>query len=195
MQQDERLRSLLRHKPEEEKLMNKYDVLLIPQLTNMGCWAASIAMIYSWKQRVCIDPGIIAARSGYQKYLKDGLPPSDDKILRDWGIVPEAPQSYSIAGFLLLLQNYGPLWVAAWAPEAHVRVVTGFDADPDPAKARVWINDPWEKGMKDFRLPNTGSRYTLSYLEFTGEQESLARRELKNIGPHDPNPIYVAHLP
>lgn len=175
--------------------MNKYNVLLIPQQTSMGCWAASIAMVYSWKQSVCIDPGTIAARDGYQKYLQTGLPPSDDKILRDWGIVPEAPQSYSVGGFLLLLQTYGPLWVAAAVPGAHVRVVTGFDADPDPAKACVWTNDPWEQGMTTFRLPNKWAIYSLSYTDFTNQQELLAGVELPGLKPSDPNPVYVAHLP
>ena len=30
----------------------------------------------------------------------------------------------------------------------------------------VYINDPWQKDMKIFSLPNIGSRYTESYKEF-----------------------------
>ena len=104
--------------------------------------------------------------------------------------MPEAPQSYSIPGFMELLHQYGPLWVAAAVPGPHIRVVTGFDPDPGPAKATVYLNDPWQQGMTTFRLPNTGSVYSMSYLAFIGQQETLARQEFS-----EPTPVYVAHLP
>ena len=122
----------------------QYFVPLIPQMTSMGCWAASIAMVQSWAGQTSVDPGTIAARDGYQAKLATGLAPSDDKILRDWGFATEAPQSYTVAGFMQLLQQYGPLWVACLVGGgAHVRVVTGFDPDPDPSLATVYVNDPW----------------------------------------------------
>jgi hypothetical protein len=172
----------------------RYHVNMIPQQTGMGCWAASIAMIFGWAQRVCIDPGAIAAREGYQQYLSTGLPPNDDSILRAWGIYPEAPQNYTIAGFMQLLQQYGPLWIAAAVPGAHVRVVTGFDPHADASKATVYINDPWEQGMKQFRLPNHGARYTMSYLRLVKQEETLAKRELFDPVYASKLPIYVAHL-
>ena len=170
----------------------RYYVPLIPQLTVMGCWAASIAMIRSYVDRMSIDPGTIAARDGYQRYLATGLPPSDDKILRDWGIVPEYPQNYTVAGFMQLLQQYGPLWVAGTVGNipAHVRVVTGFDPNPNPSLAIVYINDPWQLGMRSFSLPNSGSAYTETYLKFTNKTDTLAAAENTVV-----NPIYVAHLP
>jgi len=173
----------------------RYHVNMIPQQTDMGCWAASIAMIFGWAQRVSIDPGAIAARDGYQRYLSEGLPPNDDSILRAWGIYPEAPQNYSIGGFMQLLQQYGPLWIAAAAPGPHVRVVTGFDPNPDALKAKVYINDPWERGMKQFRLPNKGARYTISYIDLVNQEEKLAKHELFDPLFSSKVPIYVAHLP
>lgn len=172
----------------------RYHVNMIPQQTAMGCWAASIAMIFGWAERVSIDPGAIAARDGYQRYLSEGLPPNDDTILRAWGIYPEAPQNYTIAGFMQLLQQYGPLWVAAAVPGAHVRVVTGFDPNPDPSRATVYINDPWEQGMTRFHLPNRGARYTISYSNLVQQEETLARRELFDPRYDAKYPIYVAHL-
>ena len=170
----------------------QYYVPLIPQLTSMGCWAASIAMIQSWASRMSIDPGTIAARDGYQQFLTTGLPPSDDTILRAWGIVPEAPQNYTVSGFMQLIQLYGPLWVAGTVGNipAHVRVITGFDPDPDPARAVVYVNDPWQSGMTSFSMPNNGSVYTQSYLQFTNQTDTLAQAEMTQISP-----VYVAHLP
>jgi hypothetical protein len=169
----------------------QYYVPLIPQLTSMGCWAASIAMVQSWATQTCISPGTIAARDGYQDKLATGLAPSDDKILRDWGFVTENPACYTVAGFMQLVQQYGPLWVACLVGGgAHVRVVTGFDPDPDPSLATVYINDPWQTGMTSFTLPNSGSSYTQTYLAFTNQQDSLGSQELS-----EPSPVYVAHLP
>jgi hypothetical protein len=158
----------------------------------MDCWAASIAMIQSWANQMSIDPGTVAARDGYQRYLSTGLPPSDDRILRDWGIVPEYPQNYTVAAFMQLLQQYGPLWVAGTVGSipAHVRVVTGFDPDPDPSLAIVYINDPWQLGMTTFSLPNSGSTYSQTYLKFTNQTDTLASAEMSEVSP-----VYVAHLP
>jgi hypothetical protein len=156
----------------------------------MGCWAASIAMIESWSSQTSVDPGTIAARDGYQAKLSAGLAPSDDQILRDWGYVTEAPNCYSVPGFMQLLQKYGPLWVACLVGGgAHVRVVTGFDPDPDPSLATLYINDPWQTGMTNFSLPNTGSAYTMTYLAFTNQQDALATQEMSEV-----KPVYVAHL-
>lgn len=64
----------------------------------MSCWAAGIAMLIAWKQRVTIDPVVIASNPGGVSYLSQfaaGLNPNDTTILRRWGLVAEAPQSYS----------------------------------------------------------------------------------------------------
>jgi hypothetical protein len=55
----------------------RYFVPLIPQLSSMGCWAASIAMVQSWAGQTSVDPGTIAARDGYQAKLSTGLAPAD----------------------------------------------------------------------------------------------------------------------
>jgi hypothetical protein len=152
-------------------------------------------MILGWRDQICIDPAEIARNPGgvpYLAQLQSGLDPNDVYILRRWGLVVEPPQSYSVEGFAGLLEQYGPLWVAARLPTipAHIRVVTGFEADPDPDVARVYINDPWEVGMVAFRWPNRGSRYSKTYTQFTMQTEDLARAEMK-----EPSPVYVGHLP
>ncbi len=170
-----------------------YDVPLIPQTTAMGCWAAGIAMICAWRDHLSIDPTTIARNPGdvpYLAQLQTGLNPNDASILRRWGFATEAPQSYTVAGFVQLLRRFGPLWVAAAVPGPHIRVVTGFS--PDPAQAGgglVGINDPWERGMPVFRWPNRGARYTLSYFEFNRQVGALGTRERAEAAP-----VYVAHL-
>lgn len=169
-----------------------YRVPLIPQTTDMSCWAAGIAMIVAWQRRMSIDPSQIAANPGGDSYLdqfKDGLNPNDTSILQKWGFATEPPQSYTPAAFGELLRRYGPLWVGAAVPGPHIRVITGFQpADPE-IEAIVGINDPWESGMRDFRPSNRGSSYTRTYSQLMGEITALAWREMR-----EPAPVYVAHL-
>ena len=169
-----------------------YRVPLIPQTTSMSCWAAGIAMIVAWRRGISVDPVLIASNPGGVSYLaqfQSGLNPNDATILRRWGFVTEPPQSYQPDAFGALLQQYGPLWVAASVPGPHIRVVTGFQPGPNASTAIVAINDPWEVGMQVFRWPNRGAQYTRTYVQFTREIERLARTEL-----NQPAPVYVAHL-
>jgi hypothetical protein len=154
-------------------------------------------MILGWKQNVSIDTVLIASNPGGISYLRQfqvGLNPNDTTILRRWGLVTEAPQSYTPDMFAQLLQRHGPLWVAAASlPAPHIRVVTGFQPPTTVAGAGdaiVAINDPWERGMAAFRWPNRGSQYNMSYIDFTQQVERLGRSERRQ-----PAPVYVAHLP
>lgn len=164
----------------------RYDVMLIPQTTGMGCWAASIAMILGWKNQASFDPNLIASNSGGVSYvpsLTHGLDPNDRYILRQNGFLVEEPVCYTPPGVANLLNDYGPLWLAGLLPLPgatglipHVRVVTGFEND------QVYINDPWPV--------NSGRRYNRSFQEiFVGQMESLGIREI-----NEPCPVYVAHL-
>ena len=41
-----------------------YDVPLIPQTSNMSCWAARMAMILGWKNKMSIPDQVIAKNPG-----------------------------------------------------------------------------------------------------------------------------------
>ncbi|MGH9647229.1 MAG: papain-like cysteine protease family protein [Bryobacteraceae bacterium] len=170
-----------------------YNVPLIPQTTDMSCWAAGIAMIVAWKRHVSINAEQIATDPGGIPYLAEfrtGLNPNDTYILRRWGLVTEAPQCYSTQGLDQLLTRYGPLCVASAVPGPHIRVVCGLLPGTSASETILSINDPWERGMVSFRMPNRGSHYQMDYLTFTNQLETLGRRELR-----EPAPIYVAHMP
>ncbi len=166
----------------------RYEVQLVPQSTQMSCWAAGFSMIIGWRQRMSIDPREIAAGIGYwrQYYMPadqgGGLPPDDTNALRHWGFVAELPRTYTVEGFRRLLEDYGPLWTAAATPGAHIRVVTGIHGDGTPDGTFVHINDP--------APVNQGAQYTESYSRYVERQSTLASQEM-NI----PGAIYVAHLP
>ncbi|HYR06684.1 MAG TPA: papain-like cysteine protease family protein, partial [Longimicrobium sp.] len=172
----------------EQSFHVTYDVPLIPQQTDMSCWAAGAAMVLAWRDNASIDPAAIGRAVGYVKQYQKGLPADDTRVLTAWGFTPEHGQTYTVEGFRRLLERHGPLWVASAEPGPHIRVVTGLSGDGTPDGTRVHINDPWEKGMNPFRLPNAGAQYQETYREFEAKQAQLARTELHLQG------IYVAHL-
>ena len=156
----------------------KYDVPLIPQMTDMSCWAACIAMILGWKKRMSIPDEIIAKNAGGKSYMtsyKKGLDPNDKQILRANGFETDAPQCYTLNAVNSLLVQKGPLWVATWAPGPHIRVVTGIQG------STLFINDPAPVG--------TGSRYTRTFAQFFGAMENLGAKEM-----NETFPVYVAYL-
>src|SRR5262245_41045121 len=119
-----------------------YDVILIPQSTNMSCWAASIAMILSWKNQASFDPQMIAANPGGTSYMPQfanngpGLDPNDRYILERNGFTLEAPQCYTLQAVQGLLAQHGPLWFASLDPAPHIRVITGSTG------SQMHVNDP-----------------------------------------------------
>jgi hypothetical protein len=155
----------------------KYDVPLVAQTTGMSCWAASIAMILSWKNQASFDQSMIAANPGGPSYLPSmagGLDPNDRYILQRNGFVLDAPQCYTMSLIKSMLEANGPLWVAGAAPAPHIRVVTGYEGE------LLHINDPGPV--------NRGSQYAWSFTRFFGEMENLGAQELG-----EPNPVYVAY--
>jgi Papain-like cysteine protease AvrRpt2 len=111
-------------------------------------------------------------------------------MLQFWGLEVEPPQNYSVEAFGELLNNYGPLWVASAEPGPHIRVVTGIVSDGKEDGTLLYVNDPWQKGMEEFKLPNLGSQNIETYFNFVQKQDELASQE-----QDVPGALYVAHLP
>jgi ABC-type bacteriocin/lantibiotic exporter with double-glycine peptidase domain len=166
-----------------------YKVPLIAQETAMSCWAAAIAMIVSWSTGIPVTPLQVATSSERLQQYKHGLDPMDDGLFPEWGMTTEAPQTFTADGFMELLRDYGPIWVAAKLFAPHIRVVTGFAYDAAPSYGIVYINDPLERGMRRFNSSNKGSAYSETYVQFVAENESLGFNEMKIYSP-----VYFAHL-
>ena len=183
--------------------MTTFTVDLVPQQTAMSCWAASVTMIESWAQQTCIDPATLTDIPGFQdSYERNGLDlTTASKALTTWGLVTEAPQDYTAEGFLNLLDQYGPIFIAANVGTAsqianHARVITGFDKDQNT----VYINDPWGANMPNFVPSNPGQQYTMTYEALVEQMDSLASAIYRGMENADPtNPLtdlaFVAHLP
>lgn len=168
----------------EQSIYITHDVQLIPQSSSMSCWAASAAMLVSWRDSISLTDEMIASGIGYWTEYVNSLPPDDVYALHAWGLVEEEPQTYTVDGLANLLDAYGPLWAAAAAGEdAHVRVITGMFGDGTPDGTFLMLNDP--------APVNSGRNTVESYRTFLGAQETLAGRELAEYA----RPIYIAHCP
>lgn len=167
-----------------------YAIQLVPQTTDVSCWAASAAMIVGWRDQISIEPRDIArGLNGWRNYFYNGgLPPDNVDMFHHWGLQYEYPQSYTVQGFADLLA-VGPLWVATdLNNNPHVVVVAGIQGDGTPEGTLLTIYDPWEQGMTRYRASNRGSTYQETYQQFVTRQERLATRELS-----EPSAFYIAY--
>ena len=162
--------------------INWDDLELVPQPTDKSCWAAAGAMVVGWQDQVSLNPEKIAEITG--RTATKGLLTDDfGRFANEIGLVAEPPQSYSVDGFRGLLEAAGPLWVGIRLPSSgHAIVVTGMygDSAADGSGTYVRIADPWDRvvgapGAPGSYLPthDTGSRYILSWADFTREYEGL----------------------
>lgn len=167
--------------------MRRYHVPVIPQTKPMGCWAASIAMILSWRDHKLYTPGYVAEQCGYGAMREAGLDKNDSWPLLYWGFKWLPAQTISVTDFYWGLVNHGPLWVATdqaapGQPTApHIRVVTGMDPHPDPGRAIIYLNDPAPLFQGSFGWE--------TYHAFIGKKTTLMWRSMAVDAP-----IYTAHL-
>jgi hypothetical protein len=163
--------------------VNWNDVQLVPQLTDMSCWAAAAAMVVGWRDQMSVDPGEIARGSGHWSAYASGLNPADVPALANaWGLIMEPPQSYTIEGFRQMVELNGPLWVGAAVPRLHAIVVSGIYGDGTPDGTFVRIKDPWGRAPGGAPgapppynpTPGQGSLYELTFRQFVKEYETAA---------------------
>ncbi len=113
-----------------------------------GCWAASAAMVWGWKNHQSIGMEAIAKKAGtkYAQLLANDsvLSETDVQNFADAiGLVAEAPKSYTVKGFQDLLKNHGPLWFGTEeAAGKHARVVTGIEGDGSVDGTLIYFIDP-----------------------------------------------------
>lgn len=139
----------------------KHFVPLIPQKRTMSCWAASIAMILSWKHKRSLEDDIsIGVKGGwqYKESCDGGLSPTDVRTLKMNGfeVFYGNPNLQTLSS---ILRENGPIWFARWAPGAHISVITGNSGNT------FYINDPAPK--------NKGSQFPMHYNEILRAVERL----------------------
>jgi len=130
-----------------------YPVPLVPQPNKTACWAASMAMLESYRRSldqqrsVAISAAELAAEVGYsleQSYGWDRL--EDVRAFFDLEDIDglslaQYPTAADWAGWL---QSYGPLFVTVAGAPTHAIVVHGISGDGTDAGSTVQIHNPWD---------------------------------------------------
>ncbi len=145
-------------------------VRLIAQPTDSTCWAAATAMM-----KGSTTAAIIAATPAHLVSSGGGTPnfsnsadnvTGNQQFARAHGLRYNAPQSWSVAGFVGLVQRspvmVSMLWrlgeyAAGRGSSGHRMVIYGIDSDGDGTGlgTLLHIHDPW--------APNVGKTYQISY--------------------------------
>jgi N-acetylmuramoyl-L-alanine amidase len=149
----------------------RYFVGLIPQPTGMSCWAASAAMMVSWREQMSrVDSAEVARGAGRWAEYQTGLNPHDvGHLATAWGLIAEPPQSYTVEGLRRLLETRGPLWIGEAVPRLHAIVITGIYGDG----TTVIIKDPWP--------PGTGAEYEWTFRRLMQAYEAATQFPAVNI--------------
>ncbi len=140
-------------------------------------------MVIGWRDQVSLTPESIAEICN--RSTVTGLMPSERRqFAGEIGLDIEEPSSYTIDGFRDRLEQFGPLWISVQLPgSGHAIVVTGMytEGAPDGSDTFIRISDPWDRVVGTpgaagayLNTHNSGSRYILSWADFTKEYEARA---------------------
>lgn len=118
---------------------------LIPQPTEVSCWAASMAMVVSYRAGRRLSPRRIARRA--RMTLTDGYSWSDiRKAVSTWGLRTIAPATWMPEPWNDMLSRLGPLWIVQVGDPYHAVVLTGMHGDGTVGATEVTLLNPWPPG-------------------------------------------------
>jgi hypothetical protein len=148
---------------------------VIDQKDSMACWAATAAMMKSWKDRQSEDILTVLTKAGpafVAMYKANTGLDSEDKpaLLAALGLKAEPPANYSAGGIESMLKKWGPLWVTVSAQDpkqlfaTHARIIRGISGDGGPTT------------MLDVIDPDGGREYSEDLGTFSRKFEELAIR-------------------
>ena len=156
-----------------------YDVPLIPQPNKVACWAASMAMILSYKRQQSISPESLANEVG-----------SSLRTCYSWDLLEAVRDHYGFQSVIAVpsdacvyyppqqwddwLNTYGPLWFTfIWASGgSHALVLKGISGDGTPEGTYFEIQNPWDTSTQfdsdevDFNPANNGISQHMPFLDF-----------------------------
>lgn len=165
-------------------------VPLIPQPNKNACWAASMAMLLSWRRNASYSPETLANEVGgslASSYSWDLLNAVRDR----YGFtVIEQPANASLyhtpRQWAQWLNGFGALWVViVGAP--HAVVVAGIRGNlDDAASVQVKLLNPWDTRVSfdndpvEFRPPNGGYQDWIGFQQFAADFGNMAEPDYGN---------------
>ncbi|WP_162202171.1 papain-like cysteine protease family protein [Pseudoxanthomonas suwonensis] len=167
-----------------------YPVHLIPQPDKNACWAASMAMLLSYRRSQSIEPETVVREVGGSLATSYDLDLLEAVKSRYGFQAIEMPSSASLyhspRQWARWLQAHGPLWVViVGAP--HAVVVAGIRGDlDDPAATQVKVLNPWDVRVAfdqdpiAFNPPNRGYEDWIDFAEFASDFGEMAEPDYGN---------------
>ncbi len=168
----------------------EHSVALVPQPDKNACWAASMAMLKSFRGDASFDPEAFVREAGGSlstSYSWDQL----ERVRDHYGFrVIEQPSNTSLyhaaTQWAQWLRDFGPLWVViVGAP--HAVVVSGIRGDlADAAAVEVYVLNPWDTTTAfdndaiAFNPPNRGHEGWMSFEEFAADFGNMAEPDYGN---------------
>lgn len=127
-------------------------VFLVPQPTDVSCWAAALTMVISHRDQASYAVETVAEAAGMD--VDTGY--SWDEIreaVRTWGLRERGPASAMPAEWSRLLRLFGPLWIVEVGAPYHAVVLGGIAGDGTPAGSWVTVYNPWppQQGAVEYR--------------------------------------------
>lgn len=167
-----------------------YPVQLIPQPDKNSCWAASMAMLLSYRRNASYSPETLANEVGQSlatSYNWDLLTAVRDRY--GFNLI-EQPSNTSIyhtpQQWADWLGRHGPLWVViVGAP--HAVVLAGIRGNlADPAATQVKLLNPWDTRVSfdndpvAFNPPNSGYQDWIGFEQFASDFGNMAEADYGN---------------
>ncbi|KRD31996.1 hypothetical protein ASE35_13650 [Lysobacter sp. Root916] len=180
-----------------------YPVTLVPQPNKDACWAASMAMLLSWRHNQSYSPETLANQVGgslASSYGWDLLNAVRDRY--GFSVIPQ-PSNTSLyhtpTQWAQWLRERGALWVViVGAP--HAVVIAGIKGNlEDPASVQVKVLNPWDTRVAfdsdavDFHPANHGYEDWLPFADFAADFGNMAEPDYGNwrvlyLPPEAPRP-------
>ncbi|KAF1722806.1 trypsin-like peptidase domain-containing protein [Pseudoxanthomonas wuyuanensis] len=168
----------------------EHRVALVPQPDKNACWAASMAMLKSFRSDASFDPEAFVREAGGSlatSYGWDQL----ERVRDHYGFrVIEQPSNASLyhtpVQWAQWLGDLGPLWVViVGAP--HAVVISGIRGDlSDAASTEVYVLNPWDtttvfdNDAVAFNPPNRGHEGWMPFEEFAADFGNMAQPDYGN---------------
>lgn len=162
----------------------------VKQSSQMSCWAASLAMLHSWRQQSPIAEKDVVTDLGapWDIYYETnaGLQADDVASFADAaGLIAKPPANYTVKGYAELIRDHGPLWITTSdLLSAHAMIVTGVRGHGDFLDSDLRIVDP-----------ATGKTRWIPAADYAHQFE-LETRRIVNLALDDtPFRLQILHIP